>query len=167
MLGGYRWLSNFHKEKRCYWMSEQPFWRSSGPVTIEGASSQEAFPRICLPEHLSLHILAVGMFCTVCHSASLQEGRVPYSNLFWWRDPRYGEINAVGQHCSAGAKAQGRQNSILQLRRAWKVSRDILTCPWSYSSSLHEPGIHFGLSWAWKIMIHSGLPLRGCYLVII
>ena len=43
----------------------------------------------------------------VCHSASLQEVRVPYSDLFWWRDPRYGERNAVGQHCFAGTKAEG------------------------------------------------------------
>lgn len=64
-------------------MSEQPFWRSSGPVTIEASSQGKLFPEDLPPEHLSLHILAVGMFCTVCHSASLQEIEfLIHSNLF-------------------------------------------------------------------------------------
>lgn len=167
-IKGVRWLYKvFTKRKRCYWMLEQPFWRSSGPVTIERASSQEAFPKICLPECPSLHILAVGMFCTVCHSASLQEVRVPYSNLFWWRDPRYGERNAVGQHCFAGTKAEGGKTAYYSSEELERFKGCIALSLVMQQLTAWTRHTIWAV-WAWKIIIHSGLPpLRGCYLVII
>lgn len=124
-------------------MSEQPFWRSSGPVTIERASSQEAFPKIRLPECPSLHILAVGMFClfaTVQVYRKLEflilisfgEGILDMGKEMLWdstvlQGPRLREAR---QHITA--------------EKSLKGLRGVLTCPWSYSSS-HE-GIQFGLS---------------------